>query len=201
MYQVYCQNPSARVSKARRHGVRQSLAVYPQRNHLGTRPSPGYSSMRAKPCNRCVQVSQITDLQTHRMCGTGHKQGEDAEVYEQLRQSHPCELKLLQIDITGRCPSQWIVRLIHRVFFIEAESGVARKPGTHHYFDPLRAETIYYMVTCLAWCMKEYSTGFWVRKDTDKEFERKQRYPEKYITNTIQSSTTASKNCGSNSTK
>lgn len=55
--------------------------------------------------------------------------------------------------------SDAIVLLIARVFWIKAESGLARIAATRKYFNPLRGETIYYIVSCLCWALGEYSGG------------------------------------------
>ena len=91
-----------------------------------------------------------------------------------------CEVK----DRREERTSQWIVQLIHRVFWIKADSGLARQSGTKKYFDPLRPETIYYLVTCLCWCLMEYSTGSRAMKYCDADFEGRVLRREENITNT-----------------
>lgn len=54
---------------------------------------------------------------------------------------------------------QSIIRLIARVFWVRADSGLARVSATSTYFNPLRGETIYYIVSCLNWGLKEYESG------------------------------------------
>jgi len=97
------------------------------------------------------QVKHLLDCDRF-MCGTGTNGGNEPAVED-------------------RWTSRSLVRLISRVFFIKAESGVARHAATRSYFDPLRAETIYYIVTCLCWCLKEYETGIRIKRDADAEFE------------------------------
>jgi len=51
------------------------------------------------------------------------------------------------------------VKIIARVFYINAESGLARNEYTRDWFNPLRGATIIYIATCIYWAIKEYETG------------------------------------------
>ena len=69
------------------------------------------------------------------------------------------QANITQPDVKDRWMAQSIVTLIARVFWIKAESGVARVAATSKYFKPLRGETIYYIVSCLNWGLREYESG------------------------------------------
>jgi hypothetical protein len=80
-------------------------------------------------------------------------------------------LTLFQVDIKDRWASSSLIRLLSKVLWIKASSGLARHAGTKSLFEPLRPETIYYLVTCLAWAIKEYQTGTKTTVEVNSEFE------------------------------
>lgn len=67
--------------------------------------------------------------------------------------------------------SQSIVRLIARIFWVKADSGLGRCSATKHLFNPLRSETIYYIVTCIWWCLKEYESGAHCTVKANQDYE------------------------------
>lgn len=128
------------------------------------------------------------------LCGNG------GEAEDQVgRHTIPCAVKLTcqQRNVADRWQSLWIVHLLERVFW--QRGGAARHLGTKQYFEPLRGETIYYLVTCLCWSIMEYATGIRKKREADKSFEGKSLLTQKVVTHTYQNCIYGFEICGTNS--
>lgn len=140
------------------------------------------------------EKSEFLIEQDRFLCGNG---GEAEEQVGHRTSLCATELTYQQRNLADRWQSQWIVHLLERVFW--QRGGAARHPGTRQYFEPLRGETIYYVVTCLCWSIMEYATGIRKNRVTDKSFEGKLLSTQRVDTHACQNCMYGFESCGANS--